>query len=94
MAMQLARLQVSGILKRYLNHDQYNSAKNKSCHRACFESQLDQPALVSQNHGLDGFDSRDWLVAFHLGDANRAHVGEHLTQFASDVFKLFPKRSI
>ncbi len=44
--------------------------------------------------GYDGFDTRDWPVALHLGDANRAHVGEHLTQFVSDVLKLFPKTSI
>ncbi len=44
--------------------------------------------------GYDVFDPRDWPVALHSGDANRAHVGEHLTQFASDVFELFPKTSI
>ncbi len=44
--------------------------------------------------GYDGFDPRAFLVALHLGDANRAHVGEHLTQIVSDVFKLFPKTSI
>ena len=44
--------------------------------------------------GYDGFDPHDWLVALHLGNANRAHVGEHLTQLASDVLKLFPKTSI
>ncbi len=44
--------------------------------------------------GDDGFDPCNWPVALHSGDANRAHVGEHLTQFASDVFELFPKGSI
>jgi hypothetical protein len=44
--------------------------------------------------GYDGFDPRNWPVALYSGDANRAHVGEHLTQFASDVFELFPKTSI
>ncbi len=44
--------------------------------------------------GDDEIDPRDWPVALHSGDANRAHVGEHLTQFASNVFELFPKMSI
>ncbi len=44
--------------------------------------------------GDDWFDPCNWPVALHLGDANRAHVGEHLTQFTPDVLKLFPKRSI
>ncbi len=44
--------------------------------------------------GDDWFDPRDWLVALQLGDANRAHVGEHLAQFTPNVLKLLPKTSI
>ncbi len=54
---------------------------------------IDLP-LSPKTVGDDGFDPRNWPVALHSGDANRAHMGEHLTQFTSNVLKLFPKTSI
>ncbi len=44
--------------------------------------------------GDDWFDPRNWPIVLHSGDANGAHVGEHLTQFTSNVLKLIPKTSI